>query len=144
MTNGKRRRPKKPGGQILSFMVCFLFLFFSLVAAALVSLFLLDDAHAARRRYKNDLDLIKPDLVAYNKQKEVALGLPPGTLVRQVAGPSKSGTPSMQVHYPPSPPFKWRDLNLLCFVILGGPNTSTATTCRGEPLSGRKHTCVCR
>ncbi|KAF8920024.1 SYF2-domain-containing protein [Mucidula mucida] len=39
-----------------------------------------DDAHAARRRYKKDLDLIKPDLAAYNKQKEVAMGLAPGTL----------------------------------------------------------------
>lgn len=40
-----------------------------------------DDAHAARRRYKKDLDHIKPDLVSYNKQKEVAMGLAPGTLV---------------------------------------------------------------
>jgi len=40
-----------------------------------------DDAHAARRRYKKDLDHIKPDLIAYNKQKEVAMGLAPGTLV---------------------------------------------------------------
>jgi len=47
-----------------------------------------NDADAARRRYKKDLDLIKPDLVAYNKQKEVALGLAPGTLVK--AGNSSS------------------------------------------------------
>ncbi|KAG5723891.1 Pre-mRNA-splicing factor syf2 [Termitomyces sp. T112] len=40
-----------------------------------------DDAHAARRRYKKDIDHIKPDLVAYNKQKELALGLGPGSLV---------------------------------------------------------------
>ncbi|CAA7266189.1 unnamed protein product [Cyclocybe aegerita] len=33
-----------------------------------------DDAHAARRRYKKDLDLIKPDLEAYNKQKALATG----------------------------------------------------------------------
>ena len=39
-----------------------------------------DDAHAARRRYKKDLDLVKPDLAAYNKQKEIAMGLAPGTL----------------------------------------------------------------
>ncbi|KAJ7594259.1 SYF2 splicing factor-domain-containing protein [Mycena floridula] len=39
-----------------------------------------DDAHAARRRYKKDLDLIKPDLAAYNRQKEVAMGLAAGTL----------------------------------------------------------------
>ncbi|GBE83577.1 SYF2-domain-containing protein [Sparassis latifolia] len=47
-----------------------------------------DDAHAARRRYKKDLDLIKPDLVAYNKQKEIAMGLAPGTLVKSSNGPS--------------------------------------------------------
>ena len=39
--------------------------------------FLLDDAHAARRRYKKDLDLIKPDLEAYNKQKAIAMGYAP-------------------------------------------------------------------
>ncbi|CAE7066918.1 unnamed protein product [Rhizoctonia solani] len=33
-----------------------------------------DDAHAARRKYKKDLDLIKPDLVAYQAQKEAAIG----------------------------------------------------------------------
>ncbi|CUA75061.1 Pre-mRNA-splicing factor syf2 [Aspergillus fumigatus Af293] [Rhizoctonia solani] len=32
-----------------------------------------DDAHAARRKYKKDLDLIKPDLVAYQAQKEAAM-----------------------------------------------------------------------
>ncbi|KAE9406561.1 SYF2-domain-containing protein [Gymnopus androsaceus JB14] len=49
-----------------------------------------DDAHAARRRYKKDLDLIKPDMVAYNQQKEVAMGLAPGTLSNfdPKAGPS--------------------------------------------------------
>lgn len=50
---------------------------------------LLDDADAARKRYKKDLDLIKPDLASYNKQKELALGLAPGTLVK--AGGSSSG-----------------------------------------------------
>ncbi|KAH7904531.1 SYF2 splicing factor-domain-containing protein [Hygrophoropsis aurantiaca] len=48
-----------------------------------------DDAHAARRRYKKDLDLIKPDLEAYNRKKEIAMGLAPGALSR-----SGSGTPS--------------------------------------------------
>jgi len=47
-----------------------------------------NDADAARRRYKKDLDLLKPDLVAYNRQKEQALGLPSGTLVK--AGNSSS------------------------------------------------------
>jgi len=40
-----------------------------------------NDADAARRRYKKDLDLIKPDLEAYDKQKAAALGLAPGALV---------------------------------------------------------------
>ena len=42
---------------------------------------MLDDAHAARRRYKKDLDLIKPDLEEYNKQKAIAMGYAPGALV---------------------------------------------------------------
>lgn len=50
----------------------------------------LDDAHAARRKYKKDLDHIKPDLASYNKQKELALGLAPGTLSK--AGQSSSTT----------------------------------------------------
>ena len=62
-----------------------------------------DDAHAARRRYKKDLDLIKPDLVSYNRQKEIAMGLAPGTLVRPATSSTvtnfnpNAGSPSMQV-----------------------------------------------
>lgn len=58
-----------------------------------------DDAHAARRRYKKDLDQIKPDLVAYNRQKEVAMGLAPGTLVTSFnpSAGSSSSSSSMQV-----------------------------------------------
>ncbi|KAL4072264.1 SYF2-domain-containing protein [Scleroderma citrinum] len=44
-----------------------------------------DDAHAARRRYKKDLDFLKPNLEVYNKQKEQVLGMAVGTL-------SKSGS----------------------------------------------------
>ncbi|EMD37046.1 hypothetical protein CERSUDRAFT_155492 [Gelatoporia subvermispora B] len=47
-----------------------------------------DDADAARRRYKKDIDFIKPDLEAYNRQKEIALDLPSGALVK--AGSSSS------------------------------------------------------
>ncbi len=39
-----------------------------------------DDAHAARRKYKKDVDKLKPDLEVYNRQKETAMGLAPGTL----------------------------------------------------------------
>ncbi|EKM56685.1 uncharacterized protein PHACADRAFT_253948 [Phanerochaete carnosa HHB-10118-sp] len=49
-----------------------------------------NDADAARRRYKKDLDFIKPDLAAYNKQREIALGLAPGTLAK--AGSSSSSS----------------------------------------------------
>lgn len=41
-----------------------------------------DDAHAARRKYKKDVDKLKPDLEAYNRQKEAAMGLAPGTLAQ--------------------------------------------------------------
>jgi len=53
-----------------------------------------DDAHAARRRYKKDLDLLKPDLAAYNRQKEVAMGLAPGSLVLNSFNPSSSSSSS--------------------------------------------------
>ncbi|KAF5348867.1 hypothetical protein D9756_009758 [Leucocoprinus leucothites] len=33
-----------------------------------------DDAHAARRKYKKDLDLLEADLEAYNRQKALATG----------------------------------------------------------------------
>ncbi|TBU25737.1 SYF2-domain-containing protein [Dichomitus squalens] len=42
-----------------------------------------DDADAARRKYKKDLDHLKPDLESYNRQKEIALGLAAGTLTKQ-------------------------------------------------------------
>ncbi|KAI0032070.1 SYF2 splicing factor-domain-containing protein [Vararia minispora EC-137] len=47
-----------------------------------------DDAHAARRKYKKDIDHLKPDLEAYNRQKEIALGLAPGTLTKSGQGSS--------------------------------------------------------
>ncbi|KAI0772954.1 SYF2-domain-containing protein [Trametes elegans] len=49
-----------------------------------------DDADAARRKYKKDLDFIKPDLETYNRQKEIALGLAPGTLSKQGAASGSS------------------------------------------------------
>ena len=51
---------------------------------------MLDDAHAARRKYKKDVDHLKPDLEAYNRQKEIALGLAPGTLAQGGQGSSSS------------------------------------------------------
>jgi pre-mRNA-splicing factor SYF2 len=52
-----------------------LFFFFTLFTD-----FFIDDAHAARRKYKKDVDKLKPDLETYNRQKEAAMGLAPGTL----------------------------------------------------------------
>ncbi|KAA1471919.1 SYF2-domain-containing protein [Dentipellis sp. KUC8613] len=49
-----------------------------------------DDAHAARRRYKKDLDQLKPNMADYNRQKEIALGLAPGTLAKSGASSSSS------------------------------------------------------
>ena len=49
--------------------------------SSLLKGFNLDETQTAHRKYKKDLDLLKPDLVKYAKQKEVALGLEPGALV---------------------------------------------------------------
>ncbi|KAH8112278.1 SYF2-domain-containing protein [Phellopilus nigrolimitatus] len=40
-----------------------------------------DEEQQARKRYKKDLIHLKPDLAAYNKQKELATGLAPGALI---------------------------------------------------------------
>lgn len=50
-----------------------------------------NDADAARKRYKKDLDFIKPNLEAYNRQKEIALGLAPGTLSKAGSSSGSSG-----------------------------------------------------
>ena len=46
--------------------------------ALLSNVKMLDEEQQARRRYKKDLAHIKPDLVAYNKQKAMAMGATPG------------------------------------------------------------------
>ncbi|KZT43397.1 SYF2-domain-containing protein, partial [Sistotremastrum suecicum HHB10207 ss-3] len=55
-----------------------------------------DDVTQARRKYKKDLDLLKPDLVAYNRQKEIAMGFAPGTLVKTGESGSKALVPTSQ------------------------------------------------
>jgi pre-mRNA-splicing factor SYF2 len=60
----------------------------------------IDDADAARKKYKKDLDFIKPNLEAYNRQKEIALGLAPGTLAK--TGSSSAGTSSTMTTFDPS------------------------------------------
>ncbi|KAH9974383.1 SYF2 splicing factor-domain-containing protein [Lactifluus volemus] len=51
-----------------------------------------DDSHAARRKYKKDIDKLKPDLEVYNRQKEAAMGLAPGTLSQNGSSSSFSLT----------------------------------------------------
>ena len=48
-----------------------------LMKALLSNVKTLDEEQQARRRYKKDLAHIKPDLVAYNKQKAMAMGTTP-------------------------------------------------------------------
>ncbi|KAF9653698.1 mRNA splicing factor SYF2 [Thelephora ganbajun] len=54
-----------------------------------------NDSDAVRRKYKKDLDHLKPDLEAYNRQKEIALGLAAGTLSKTGEG-SSAVTPTSQ------------------------------------------------
>ncbi|KAI9065184.1 SYF2-domain-containing protein [Trametes sanguinea] len=61
-----------------------------------------DDADAARRKYKKDLDHIKPDLESYNRQKEIALGLAPGTLTKHGAASGIAGGSSAITNFDPS------------------------------------------
>ena len=61
------------------------------------SICLKDEEQQARRRYKKDLVHLKPDLATYNKQKEVALGLTPGSIK---AGPSSSSSNAITAFNP--------------------------------------------
>ena len=71
-----------------------------------------DEAH---KLYNRNLRSTKPDLVAYERQKEQALGLPPGTLVPAgmtsaqlaVTGPSRRGLSASEDLY--------RDANTLSY-----------------------------
>jgi pre-mRNA-splicing factor SYF2 len=51
----------------------------------------LDAASDAHKKYERNIRVTKPDLTAYDRQKEAALGLTPGTLVR-AGGSGGSGT----------------------------------------------------
>ncbi|QRW15114.1 pre-mRNA-splicing factor SYF2 [Ceratobasidium sp. AG-Ba] len=67
-----------------------------------------DDAHAARRKYKKDLDLIKPDLAAYQAQKEAALGLGSSSAVQSFSSGSTSNALTASEHL-------YRDANSLLY-----------------------------
>ncbi|KAI6020214.1 hypothetical protein PISMIDRAFT_675050 [Pisolithus microcarpus 441] len=60
-----------------------------------------DDVHAAHRRYKKDLDFLKPNLEVYSKQKEQVLGLAAGTLLES-GGSTPSGSSGALTMFDPS------------------------------------------
>jgi len=74
-----------------------------------------DDAHAARRRYKKDLDLIKPDLEAYNKQKAIAMGQNAGALVGFNPGAGSSDLSTVSVEQRLAAENLYRDANTLIY-----------------------------
>jgi pre-mRNA-splicing factor SYF2 len=99
-----------------------------------------DDAHAARRKYKKEVDKLQPDLEAYNKQKEAAMGLAPGTLSQ--SGPSTfsldvfdptAASSSQVIHlHSPTP------LTNSESVLSDGSNRLPATGGGREPIQGRE------
>ncbi|KAF9045565.1 SYF2 splicing factor-domain-containing protein [Panaeolus papilionaceus] len=74
-----------------------------------------DDAHAARRRYKKDLDLIKPDLEAYNKQKAIALGQGSSSLTSFDASGSSSEVAAISQEQRLAAESLYRDANTLLY-----------------------------
>ncbi|KAH7105862.1 SYF2-domain-containing protein [Auriculariales sp. MPI-PUGE-AT-0066] len=68
-----------------------------------------DDVTTTHRKYKKDLDRLKPNLEAYNRQKEVALGLEAGSLsgsnapsssqIAQIAAQSGAGEADVELLY---------------------------------------------
>lgn len=95
---------------------------------------MLDDAHAARRRYKKDLDLIKPDLEAYNKQKAIAMGYASGALVGFNPSAATSAS-ALQVRTISSHSF----LSQVLTFTLDGCVTSRTEISSGELVQRREH-----
>lgn len=67
-----------------------------------------DDAHVARRKYKKDLDLLKPDLTAYQAQKAAALGQGSSSALQSFASGSTSNALTASEHL-------YRDANSLLY-----------------------------
>ena len=124
-----------PGCRSLLFALCFF------------SRGFVDDAHAARRKYKKEIDKLKPDLETYNRQKEAAMGLAPGTLSRNGSSefslmsfdPTQAS--SSQVTHFLSSTF---DKHLIVWVLLVGPDCSPATGGSRKPLPGCEQLALCR
>ena len=88
--SGRKNLRGRRGEQTLSFMVRFSRS--TLDCLPLMFTVLLDDSHAARRKYKKEVDKLTPDLEVYNRQKEAAMGLAPGTLSQNGSSSSFSLT----------------------------------------------------
>lgn len=86
MKSGRRNSRGRRGERTLSSMVRTAHIIRRSFCLRFVFTAFSDDSHAARRKYKKEVDKLKPDLEAYNKQKEAAMGLAPGTLSQN--GPS--------------------------------------------------------
>ena len=140
MKNGRRNSRGKRGERILSFMVWF-FRRSPFLSAFSCSRLVLDDAHAARRKYKKEVDKLMPDLEAYNKQKEAAMGLAPGTLSQ-----SGSSTFSLDAFDPAAASSSSQVTHLVSpmslsnseSVLSDGSNRLPATGGSRGPLPGRE------
>lgn len=112
--NGRRSWLGRSGEQTLNSMVLSLSNFRAW-NQNLTSFVTLDDAHAARRRYKKDLDLIKPDLEAYNKQKAIALGQGSSSLTSFDASGSSSEVAAISQEQRLAAESLYRDANTLLY-----------------------------
>lgn len=74
-----------------------------------------DETQTAHRKYKKDLDLLKPDLVKYSKQKEVALGLEPGALVNASPTAQQQIIASAAAGSSEAAEYLYRDANTLLY-----------------------------
>lgn len=132
----------------------FLFFIFRVVLAGLVSFLsalcsrgFVDDAHAARRKYKKEIDKLKPDLETYNRQKEAAMGLAPGTLSRNGSSefslmsfdPTQASS-SQVTHF--LSPLLLTNTKSGFFPV--GPDRSPAAVGSRKPLPGCEQLALCR
>lgn len=130
----------------------FLFFYFSrrprrACLFALCSRGFVDDAHAARRKYKKEIDKLKPDLETYNRQKEAAMGLAPGTLSRNGSSefslmsfdPTQASS-SQVTHF--LSPLLLTNTKSGFFPV--GPDRSPAAVGSRKPLPGCEQLALCR
>lgn len=74
-----------------------------------------DETQTAHRKYKKDLDLLKPDMEAYTRQKEVALGLQPGALVQAKPSEQQAIIAAAAAESSSAAEYLYRDANTLLY-----------------------------